>query len=125
MAAHDTSSIIVPNARATELRDWTPKPTALTDGLTEASVTTWASASDGAEAGIWGCDVGSFTAVRDGYTEICQFLAGTATIEPEGEAPFEVREGDTLVMPSGWRGTWHVHEPIRKVFITIDDRKGA
>lgn len=29
--------------------------------------------------------------------------------------------GDLLVMPSGWRGVWHVHEPVRKVYVVVPD----
>ncbi|GAA1061881.1 cupin domain-containing protein [Agromyces bracchium] len=96
-----------------------PKPTALTHGLLEASASIWAAA--GLDVGYWECTPGRFTAVRDGYTEVCQLLAGRVTIEVDGEPPVTLVAGDTLVMPSGWRGVWDVHEHVRKLYVIVDD----
>ncbi|SFR70966.1 hypothetical protein SAMN05428970_1084 [Agromyces sp. CF514] len=104
---------------ARDLGARTPKPTATTDGVLEASATLWARA--GLDVGYWECTPGRFTATRDGYTEICQFLEGRVVIEVDGEAPITLGAGDTLVMPSGWRGVWHVLETVRKLYVTIDD----
>ena len=110
-AAHDTA--------AADLGAHAPKPTALTDALTEASTTVWS--GDRIHTGLWECTPGVFTAERNGYTEICTILAGRVTIEVEGQAPEEFGPGDVMVMPSGWKGVWRVHEPLRKHFTTIDD----
>lgn len=96
-----------------------PKPTATTPGVAEATAPLWT--SGGVEVGFWECSPGSFTARRDGYTEICQLLSGSVTIETSGGRSAELRAGDTLVMPSGWEGVWHVHETLRKTYVTIDD----
>ena len=110
-AAHNTGQ--------TELPPHAPKPTATTDGLTESSKTVW---QDGnIETGLWECTTGSFTAKREGYTEICMILSGRVTIEVTGEADIEFGPGDIMVMPSGWEGTWHVTEPLRKHYTTIQD----
>ncbi|WP_430647397.1 cupin domain-containing protein [Agromyces sp. GXS1127] len=102
-----------------DLGELAPKPTALTRGLLEASASIWTAA--GLDVGYWECTPGRFTAVRDGYTEICQLLAGRVTIEVDGEAPATLAAGDTLVMPSGWRGVWDVHEHVRKLYVIVDD----
>jgi len=39
----------------------------------------------------------------------------------EGRPAVELAAGDTLVMPSGWRGTWDVREPLRKLYVIVDD----
>lgn len=104
---------------ARELGELKPKPTALTEGQLEVADTLWA--RDGLDVGYWECTPGRFTARRDGYTEICQFLAGRVTIEVEGEEPVTLGAGDTLVMPSSWQGVWDVHETVRKLYITVDD----
>ena len=96
-----------------------PKPTAVTNGVLEASDSLWGRA--GLDVGYWECTPGRFTATRDGYTEICQILAGRVTIEVEGEEPVTLEAGDTLVMPSGWRGVWVVHETVRKLYVIVDD----
>ncbi|WP_111721059.1 cupin domain-containing protein [Homoserinimonas sp. OAct 916] len=95
------------------------KPTATTEGLTEASLAVW---SDGrVDTGLWECTAGSFTAVREGYTEICTILSGRVTIEVDGSEPEDFGPGDIMVMPSGWAGIWHVHEPLRKHFTIVHD----
>lgn len=87
--------------------------------MVEATGAVWS--SNGTEVGFWECSPGSFTARRDGYTEICQFLEGTVTVETDGGARAILAAGDTLVMPSGWSGTWHVHTTVRKTYVTITD----
>jgi len=62
-----------------------------------------------------------FTARRDGYTEICQILSGSVTVRTDGGEVTHLTPGSTLVMPSGWSGTWEVHETVRKLFVTVDD----
>ncbi|GAA3379435.1 cupin domain-containing protein [Streptomyces sannanensis] len=104
----DAVTIDLPAAR--------PKPTSTT-GQQEASRTLWKSPDGLVEVGIWECDPGHFTATREGYDEICQVLSGTATVDTEGGGSVELRPGATLAMPAGWRGTWQVHETIRKVYV--------
>ncbi|MGA5699916.1 cupin domain-containing protein [Peterkaempfera bronchialis] len=104
----DASTVVLPPAL--------PKPTSV-DGQLEATLTTWESADGLVEVGVWECGPGRFTAVRDGYDEICQVVSGSATVYTEGGADVELRPGSTLVMPAGWRGTWQVHETIRKVYL--------
>ncbi|HEY9366147.1 MAG TPA: cupin domain-containing protein [Agromyces sp.] len=102
-----------------DLGDRSPKATAVTDGVFEASDSLWGRA--GLDVGYWECTPGRFTATRDGYTEICQILSGRVSIEVDGEAPVTLEAGDTLVMPSGWRGMWVVHETVRKLYVIVDD----
>ena len=104
---------------AADLGPHAPKPTALTEGQTEASLSVWQEGR--VHTGLWECTAGDFTAERDGYTEICTILSGRVTIEVEGTEPEEFGPGDVMVMPSGWSGVWRVHEPLRKHFTTISD----
>ncbi len=115
-------TLAVHHTDGTDLGPHRPKPTALTDTLTEASLTVWVGgSSDRIETGLWECTAGSFTAVREGYSEVCTILSGRVTIEVAGEDAEEYGPGDVMVMPSGWSGTWHVHEPLRKHYTTIQD----
>ncbi|WP_336652645.1 MULTISPECIES: cupin domain-containing protein [unclassified Leucobacter] len=107
------------NTAAAELGAHAAKPTALTEGLTEAAVSTWSNGR--IDTGLWECTPGDFTAERNGYTEICTILSGRVTLEVEGQQPEEFGPGDVMVMPSGWKGVWRVHEPLRKHYTTIDD----
>lgn len=92
------------------------KPTSLT-GQSESTLEVW---SDGTtEAGIWECEPGTFTAVRDGFHEVCQILSGRATLTAEDGQVTELGPGSTVVLPDGWKGTWVVHETMRKTYVTI------
>lgn len=110
-AAHGTLDLSLPAHQ--------PKPTATTEGLTESTLPVWKGGR--VETGIWECTPGSFTAERNGYTEICTILAGRVTLEVEGAEPEEFGPGDIMVMPSGWKGIWHVTEALRKHYTVIDD----
>jgi uncharacterized cupin superfamily protein len=95
-----------------------PKQTSITEGQTEANMSIW-KAVEGTEAGVWEANVGSFTAIRDGHHEVCYLLSGKVTIESDNGDVRELGAGDLLVMPSGWQGVWHVHEPVRKVYVVV------
>jgi uncharacterized cupin superfamily protein len=114
----DASTVCV-TAEDVPRGDFSPKPTTTTAGQLERSSTVWS--NGGHETGIWEATTGSFTAVRDGYTEICYIMSGSVTVQAEGEDPHTLCPGDILVMPSGWRGTWLVHEPVVKHYTIITD----
>ena len=109
----------VHNTASAPLSAHAPKPTATTPGLTEAAAEAWTNGP--IKTGLWECTTGSFTAKREGYTEICTILSGRVTIEVEGLENEEYGPGDIMVMPSGWEGVWHVTEPLRKHYTTIQD----
>jgi uncharacterized protein len=104
-----------PNANALPLPPHAPKPTSL-DGQTESALSIWKSVDGVAETGVWECTVGTFTASRDGYDEVAVILSGTATVTSETGDVVNLGPGSTLVTPAGWKGTWTVHETIRKVY---------
>lgn len=112
-------------AHRTETADLGPhtaKPTSLDGEQTEATLPVWSGGTGGGiETGLWECTPGVFTAERNGYTEICTILSGRVIIEVDGAEPEEFGPGDIMVMPSGWKGTWRVLEPVRKHYTTIDD----
>jgi uncharacterized cupin superfamily protein len=91
------------------------KPTSSTPGQTEVSLRVWE--GDDVKTGIWEVTPGTFTATREGYNEICQILSGTATITEADGGSFEVGPGSLFVTPAGWRGSWTVHEPLRKMWV--------
>jgi uncharacterized cupin superfamily protein len=91
------------------------KPTSTTPGQTEVSLRVWE--GNDVTTGIWEVTPGTFTATREGYNEICQILSGTATITEADGGSFEVGPGSLFVTPAGWRGTWSVHEPLRKMWV--------
>ncbi|MGW2512333.1 cupin domain-containing protein [Streptomyces scopuliridis] len=112
----DASSAALPPAR--------PKPTG-TVGQQETARVLWQSPDGLVEVGVWECDPGQFTSTREGYDEVCQVLAGSATVRTEGGEAIKLHTGSTLTMPAGWRGTWQVHETLRKVYVVRNHQAGA
>ena len=64
--------------------------------------------TSGMEIGVWECTPGSFPSVKDGISEVMQFVSGEATIVGDDGALHEIGPGTLLFTPDGWRGTWHV-----------------
>jgi uncharacterized cupin superfamily protein len=102
------SNVPVPEAVA--------KPNSI-DGQMESVLMAWISPDEAIETGIWECSPGTFIVHRDGYDEIAQILSGSVTITGEDGTVVKLKVDDTIVTPEGWRGTWVVHEPIRKMFV--------
>ena len=52
------------------------------------------------------------------YTEyeLCHLLTGSVRLTDEAGQSKLYRAGDSFVIPSGFRGTWEVIEPCRKVY---------
>lgn len=116
------TTVLLRNAPEHAIAAFAPKPTALTPGQSEGVTDVWTvpGASPGPiETGVWEATPGSFTATRDGYHEICYLVSGRITLVEDGEEPLDLYAGDLFVTPAGWRGVWHVHETVRKVFVII------
>lgn len=73
-----------------DLGSWAPKPTAVTEGVMERSLTIWE--GPGVDVGLWECTPGTFSARRDTYTESCVILAGHVTLE-DSHGSMEYRAG--------------------------------
>lgn len=112
------NSIVVPDASTADLGPFAAKPTSVAGGQQEAALEAWTSDDGRTAAGVWECTPGTFTAVRDGYHEVCQILSGRATIVGQDGTTQEVGPGSTLVMPAGRQGEWRVHETVRKTYVT-------
>jgi len=61
---------------------------------------------------LWKDAVGSRTLTSDA-AEKSYFLAGSATLTPEGGAPVTVQQGDLVVVPAG-KCLWQVHAAVRR-----------
>jgi hypothetical protein len=85
-----------------------------TPGTVEAAETFF---DDGTlQIGLWECTPGEFPTVKDGVNESAQILSGSATLRHDDGTETHLRAGDAAVTPDGWRGTWTVHETMRKIY---------
>ena len=48
--------------------------------------------------------------------EVIYLVAGRMTVTPDGGEAAEIGAGDIAVFPMGWKGTWDIHETVRKVY---------
>jgi len=74
------------------------------------------SSADGRfHAGEWASGIGAW---RVSYSEheLCHILAGVVRISDEQGVARTYRAGDSFVISAGFRGTWEVLEPCRKVY---------
>lgn len=98
-----------------------PKPTSIEGNQEEAAKTLWTSPDGKLEIGVWECTPGRFTAVREDNSETCHIVSGRVSLHgPDGRTQ-EVRPGEVLVLPKGWRGEWTVHEKVRKLYVIYKD----
>ena len=74
-------------------------------------------APPGLEVGIWEHTVGTSTDVE--VDEVFVVISGRATIAAEGHPPVEVGPGDVVTLAEGTATTWTIHEPLRKVYVTV------
>jgi uncharacterized protein len=71
------------------------------------------------ERGVWEITPGVVTDVE--ADELFVVVSGRATIEVEGGPTLEVGPGDAVILRSGWRTRWTVHETLRKVYqVTVE-----
>jgi len=104
-------------ADTVELPQPQPKPTSRT-GQFESTLGVW-EAGPHTSAGVWECDPGEFTSVRDAFAEVCHIISGSATIRGDDGTSVDIAAGSLLVLPLGWRGTWVIHETIRKTYVLV------
>lgn len=72
-------------------------------------------------AGVWEGAVGQWTV---SYTEheYCEIVQGVSVLrDSEGNAK-TLRAGDRFVIPAGFRGTWEVLEPCRKIYVIFEPK---
>jgi uncharacterized protein len=73
-------------------------------------------AEGGPETGIWQCTAGPSYWVQE-ENEFVYILSGSLTVTPDGGKPATFGAGDCAMFPRGWRGTWDLHETVRKVYV--------
>jgi len=72
-------------------------------------------------AGVWEGEVGQWTV---NYTEheYCEIVQGVSVLrDQDGEAK-TLRAGDRFVIPAGFKGTWEVLEPCRKIYVMFEQK---
>ena len=108
-------------AATAELEDWGLLEEATSDEIPMQvhGLTVWSAtpdAEDGPSTGIWQCTAGPSYWVQE-ENEFIYLLSGSLTVTPDGGEPQTFGAGDSAMFPRGWRGTWDLHETVRKVYV--------
>ena len=106
-------------AATAELEDWGLLEEASDAGIPMQvhGLTMWSGPEDsGQETGIWQCTAGPSYWVQE-ENEFIYVLSGSLTVTPDGGKPSTFGAGDCAMFPRGWRGTWDLHETVRKVYV--------
>ncbi len=70
--------------------------------------------------GVWQCTP-CIEEVRDyPYDQCCFVLEGSLTITDQSGHAQTFTPGDAFVIPRGFNGTWHMTEPYKNYFITVE-----
>ncbi len=105
------------NAAAAELESWDSLDEATGPAMAVTGTVLW-SGEDDAEAGLWETTAGPSRWELE-TNEFIDVLAGRMTVTRDGDEPIEVNAGDCVFFPRGWTGTWEIHEPLRKCYVTF------
>ena len=108
-------------AAAAELEDWgtLEEATSADTPMQVHGLTMWTGPEgSGQETGIWQCTAGPSYWVQE-ENEFIYLLSGSLTVTPDGGKPATFRAGDSAMFPRGWRGTWDLHETVRKVYVVF------
>ena len=106
-------------AATAELEDWglLEEATSQDSPMQVHGLTMWTGPEgSGQETGIWQCTAGPSYWVQE-ENEFIYLLSGSLTVTPDGGKPTTFGAGDSAMFPRGWRGTWDLHETVRKVYV--------
>jgi uncharacterized protein len=106
-------------AATAELEDWGPLEEATSEDIPMQThgLTMWTGPEGGGQStGIWQCTAGPSYWVQE-ENEFIYLLSGSLTVTPDGGKPVTFGAGDSAMFPRGWRGTWDLHETVRKVYV--------
>jgi uncharacterized protein len=108
-------------AATAELEDWglLEEATSQDSPMQVHGLTMWTGPEgSGQETGIWQCTAGPSYWVQE-ENEFIYLLSGSLTVTPDGGKPATFGAGDSAMFPRGWRGTWDLHETVRKVYVVF------
>jgi uncharacterized cupin superfamily protein len=79
--------------------------------------------ANGTETGIWECTPGTWRR-QVTQSESCTFIKGHAIFHADSGEKIDIRPGTAIFFPANTTGIWEVQETVRKVYMTVEPRKG-
>lgn len=115
--SNDLTLPMAPDAINFELDDRGAHPRPLDGSAPQISGKRIYEDDKGRAAGIWQCTEGKYRLERVS-DEFCYILTGHWKLYGDDGSEYEVKAGDALYLKEGWKGTSHVIETVRKVFMS-------
>lgn len=69
--------------------------------------------------GVWECEAYARRQVEPAYSELMFILQGVVTLSAQTGEQYQVRKGETVVVPRGATNAWSSTETVRKVFCIV------
>ena len=108
--------VLADPCQLSSVKDWGPVPTTIEGTPHTSGQMLYRRPEGGSEVGVWICTSGHWNC-HVTSDEFCHFLEGRCTYIHESGEVIEI-EPDTLAFfPKDWRGTCHITETIRKVYM--------
>ena len=104
---------ILANAADVELEDWGPLEEATGDPMATHGLEMWVDGDK--SAGHLAVHAWTFVLGPGGERGHLPLVRSDDGDPGRGE-PADVGTGDIAVYPTGWKGTWDIHETVRKVY---------
>lgn len=105
---------------AKESVEYMPKAEAVLAGNPSQTVHTHFTSPCGQlAAGVWEGACGQWS-VNFTESEYCEILEGVSVIRDADGTSKTVRAGDRFLIPAGFKGTWEVLEPCKKIFVSVE-----
>jgi uncharacterized protein len=101
-------------ATMTELEDWGPLEEATGPEMKTSGYTFWEDGSS--SSGVWVCSPGPSYWELD-TNEFVHIIGGSMSVTADGGEAVTLKSGDTMMFPRGWKGTWEIHETLRKLYV--------
>ena len=110
-------SVLKNPAGITELKDLGVHPAAI-DSAPRMGIRELVTAQGGkVAAGLWECSEGTYRMEKD-CDEMCYILEGHWIITGDDGQAVEVRAGDAVFLPLGFKGESKILEKVKKVYMT-------
>jgi uncharacterized cupin superfamily protein len=117
----DTAKLILLHADPGAAEEYFLPPEKLIEGNPQQRLwNIYTDASGRYFSGFWESDVGKWS-INYTEEETCHLISGFSIVTDEEGGATELRAGDNFVIPKGFRGTWEVVEPTRKLYAIFEE----
>jgi len=71
------------------------------------------------ETGLWQCSPGTFSTIRDGYSEFIHIISGSGELISDDGTTYVLKPGLIISLDDGWSGRWVITETVTKSYAVV------